>query len=509
MKRYSDNMSPGRWKRICPPAHDSDSDSSSSDSDGNINSFYRRLYSYGGQNCNQCGFPNLVCSCNLRHNRPAVATSSRESMILIDPIEPNERVAGPTGANGSSHASTSGNSSSSSFQPTLNSGATSTGNDNEIPSVSFRASTSIEQFTLSRQNPESTFAYAIANRRRLEMYSDLEETASPIFQPPKLHNFSRSNRLKDTTESQTSIEVTASDATAVEADREANKDLNEFNSRLLSLIECPVCLEPICPPVHQCRRGHLVCGKCKSQLHQCPTCRDKLSEMRNFAVERIAQLLKYPCQNAGLGCPISILLSGKNTHESTCPFRHYQCLFRTCSWAGFQQEMVPHLRSTHPLRFLEGSRQEIDVELNSPTLFYTDWALSCFGRIFRLNVFHHIPNSMFYVSAYVAGGCGEGTPGSAGLPSASGGHSESDYTYTVTVNGTLGRRVSFTRQMHGESTRTSQLCHSEDCFSIRGDKLQNYTRDRGSKLRLYVQLEQLADPTTTNSSQETNPIVSN
>lgn len=226
---------------------------------------YRRLYSYGGQNCNQCGFPNLVCSCNLRHSL-AVATSSRQPMILIDPIEPNERVAGPTGANGSSHASTSSNSSSSnsSFQPTLNSGATSTGNDNEIPSVSFRASTSIEQFTLSRQNPESSFPYT-GNRRRLEMYSDLEETANPIFQPPKLHNFSRSNRLKDTTESQTSIEVTASDATAAEAsasksstDREVNKDLDEFNSRLLSLIECPVCLEPICPPVHQCRRGHLV-----------------------------------------------------------------------------------------------------------------------------------------------------------------------------------------------------------------------------------------------------------
>lgn len=188
-------------------------------------------------------------------------------MILIDPIEPDERVASPTGANRSSHASTSGNSSSSnsSFQPTLNSGATSTGNDNEIPSVSFRASTSIEQFTLSRQNTDSVFAFAIANRRRLGMYSDLEETANPIFQQPKLHNFSRSNRLKDTAETQTSIEVTASDATAAEAsastsstDREANKDLDEFNSRLLSLIECPVCLEPICPPVHQCRRGHLV-----------------------------------------------------------------------------------------------------------------------------------------------------------------------------------------------------------------------------------------------------------
>ena len=45
MKRFSDNISPGRWKRICPPAQDSDSDSSSSDSDGNIDSCkFRNLF---------------------------------------------------------------------------------------------------------------------------------------------------------------------------------------------------------------------------------------------------------------------------------------------------------------------------------------------------------------------------------------------------------------------------------------------------------------------------------
>ena len=209
-----------------------------------------------------------------------------------------------------------------------------------------------------------------------------------------------------------------------------------------------------------------------------------MCDMRNWAVERIAELLKYPCRNAALGCPVSTLLAGKNAHESTCPFRHYNCLFRTCSWTGFQQEMLPHLRSTHPLRFLEGTRQQIDVELNSPTLFYTDWAISCFGRIFRFNVFQHIPNSMFYASAYLVGG-GGGAVGSAGC-----GNTESDFTYTVTVNGTLGRRASYTRQTHAESTRTSQLCHSEDCFSIRGDKLEHFVRD-GAKLRLHVELDQL------------------
>ena len=190
-------------------------------------------------------------------------------MILIDPVDTNERVAGPAGANGSSQMSNSNSNSSSSnssYQPTLSSGATPIGADNENPSVSFRASTSIQQFTIAPQAPESSFVYS--NRRRLELnYSDLEETTSPIYQPLKLQNFSR-NRLQDTNESQASIEVIASTATTADAaastsstDREANKELDEFNSRLLSLIECPVCLEPIAPPVHQCRRGHLVITK--------------------------------------------------------------------------------------------------------------------------------------------------------------------------------------------------------------------------------------------------------
>jgi hypothetical protein len=137
--------------------------------------------------------------------------------------------------------------------------------------------------------------------------------------------------------------------------------------------------------------------------------------MRIFSVDRISQHLKFPCKNAGLGCTSSILLSGRNTHESTCPFRRYQCLpFCVRGIVSSRRCMVPHLQSTHPLHFLEGSRQEIDVELNSPTLFYTDWALACFARIFRLDVFREIKNLTVYVSAYLVGGCGEGTPGSGG-----------------------------------------------------------------------------------------------
>lgn len=194
----------------------------------------------------------------------------------------------------------------------------------------------------------------------------------------------------------------------------------------------------------------------------------------------MAELLKYPCRNSGSGCSVTTLLSNKASHEALCPYRPYSCLFRTCSFTGFQPDLLPHLRSAHPHRFLEGNKHEIDVELNSPTLFFTDWAVSCFDRVFRFNVFQHIPNFMFYASAYLIGGSGFGTQTVA---------QSSDFTYTVTVSGNQGRRISFTRETHPDSVRTTQLCHAEDCFVLRGDKLDHFAHSNGSKLRLLVELQ--------------------
>lgn len=254
---------------------------------------YRRLFGYGAPNCTHCGYPNLVCSCSLRQK---LTTSSRQSMILLDPVDSIERVEGPAGGNGTSHASSSssnGNSnsssSSSSYQPSLSSGITTTGHSdtsNERSSASFRASTSIQQFRV-RPAPRSTVNY---NRHELGLFSDEDDTIN-LFEPPKMQDFSHGNRPREssessieviaspatvdaTTSSAATVDVTISSAANVDAttsyaatvvatttssaERETNKELDEFNARLLSLIECPVCLEPISPPVHQCRRGHLV-----------------------------------------------------------------------------------------------------------------------------------------------------------------------------------------------------------------------------------------------------------
>lgn len=57
---------------------------------------------------------------------------------------------------------------------------------------------------------------------------------------------------------------------------------------LLRLLECPVCLEWMEPPMSQCRRGHLVCGRCRARLAACPVCRTAFSSVRNRAMEAVS-----------------------------------------------------------------------------------------------------------------------------------------------------------------------------------------------------------------------------
>ena len=198
-----------------------------------------------------------------------------------------------------------------------------------------------------------------------------------------------------------------------------------------------------------------------------------MSDMRNWAVERLAEQLRYPCKNASAGCAATFLLTKKAEHESACPYRTYTCLFRTCSWTGLHSELMPHLRSSHAARFLDGSRQRIDIELNSPTFFCTDWAVCCHGHVFRVNVFQNIPNSMLYSSIYLIG-------------TLSGARAE-EFNYTITIHGPDQRRIAYTRHVHSEATKMSSLCTSGDCFQVNGDVVKYFARD--NKLRLHLDLQ--------------------
>ena len=63
---------------------------------------------------------------------------------------------------------------------------------------------------------------------------------------------------------------------------------NKFEEYVMSLLECPVCMEPIkSPPIHQCTNGHLLCKDCIAKLESCPICRNDSKTARNLIFEQI------------------------------------------------------------------------------------------------------------------------------------------------------------------------------------------------------------------------------
>ncbi|XP_042891625.1 serine/threonine-protein kinase pakA-like [Penaeus japonicus] len=95
---------------------------------------------------------------------------------------------------------------------------------------------------------------------------------------------------------------------------------------LLKLFICSGCQITMVPPLHQCRKGHLVCNTCRASLKQvCPVCRQRFAESTNLMMEQVCQLIKFPCRFSGHGCPEFHPPKSRSDHEHFCSFRPVHC----------------------------------------------------------------------------------------------------------------------------------------------------------------------------------------
>ncbi|XP_026819405.1 E3 ubiquitin-protein ligase sina-like [Rhopalosiphum maidis] len=138
----------------------------------------------------------------------------------------------------------------------------------------------------------------------------------------------------------------------------------DLNGQLLRLFECPVCFEHIISPIYQCLHGHLICNKCIVMCENCPTCRNYFNTQRNLYMEKVGNLLKFPCKNTSYGCKQQMFISLKENHEQECLCRQYQCFFTDCSWKGYYSELHSHMIKNHNNYVLTGSEQFLDIVLN-------------------------------------------------------------------------------------------------------------------------------------------------
>merc|ERR1712130_5418 len=58
-----------------------------------------------------------------------------------------------------------------------------------------------------------------------------------------------------------------------------NMQMGQQRGARIKVPECPVCFEDMAPPVQifHCVNGHFVCGACKPNVRECPTCRNQMA----------------------------------------------------------------------------------------------------------------------------------------------------------------------------------------------------------------------------------------
>ncbi|PQQ11341.1 E3 ubiquitin-protein ligase SINAT2-like isoform X1 [Prunus yedoensis var. nudiflora] len=164
------------------------------------------------------------------------------------------------------------------------------------------------------------------------------------------------------------------------------------NHNVHDLLECPVCMNLMCPPIHQCPNGHTLCSSCKARVHNCcPTCRNELGNIRCLALEKVAESLDLPCRFQIYGCQDIFPYYSKLKHEKICKYRPYNCPYAgaDCSVTGDIQLLMMHLKNDHKVdmhdgctfnhRYVKSNAQEIDNATWMLTIF------NCFGRQFCLH----------------------------------------------------------------------------------------------------------------------------
>ncbi|KAK8726204.1 hypothetical protein OTU49_010420 [Cherax quadricarinatus] len=125
------------------------------------------------------------------------------------------------------------------------------------------------------------------------------------------------------------------------------QNLVEYEN-LLKLFCCSGCQVFMAPPLHQCRKGHLVCGTCRLTLKQtCPVCKQRFADNTNMMMEQVCQLVKFPCRWASDGCPEYHPPKAKLDHEHFCVYRPVQCHHgpKGCPRVVLLRDMGQHLET--------------------------------------------------------------------------------------------------------------------------------------------------------------------
>ncbi|CAH0550687.1 unnamed protein product [Brassicogethes aeneus] len=170
---------------------------------------------------------------------------------------------------------------------------------------------------------------------------------------------------------------------------EFNLNPNGLDENMLKLLQCPVCMSVMRPPIYQCNSGHSICNKCRGNVRSCPTCRGELGSVRNYGLESFTSNVKYPCKFKISGCKVTGVEGEIKKHEESCMVNKHKCPI--CPEFLHTNDISKHVEAKHRDCILKDKRYKIQ--------YYS----KCHGykvydsKLFRIS--YHTENSYVYFAA--------------------------------------------------------------------------------------------------------------
>lgn len=158
------------------------------------------------------------------------------------------------------------------------------------------------------------------------------------------------------------------------------------STSLERVLECPVCLDVVKPPVQQCSNGHVTCSACVQLMtpRQCALCTQPFCVENSIFVKNLLEALPRVCQYSEMGCK-AVSVPGEDDHENFCGFRSIKC--RSCQVKVQLRGMVEHYEENHATTFLvRKCKQNMvwpdfdpckDVTTNTPIFIYDHFFYVC------------------------------------------------------------------------------------------------------------------------------------
>ncbi|CAM0949053.1 unnamed protein product [Alopecurus aequalis] len=116
------------------------------------------------------------------------------------------------------------------------------------------------------------------------------------------------------------------------------------------VLECPICMDPLQPPVYQCAVGHVICSSCHGSLphkDRCHACSATGGYNRCNAVDKILESFCVPCSNTKYGCTVESHYHEADGHHKSCLHTPCFCPVPGCRFAGSMVVFLAHLTDDH------------------------------------------------------------------------------------------------------------------------------------------------------------------